>query len=139
MVAAITDATNVAGTGNRPASSRLGQRMLQAIGRRADAHDPRVIRETASQLVSELFFKPLLSEVREFPFGQEIGTGGQTESIFGSQLDQRIADSVAAADNGLVDQIVRQLEPHTPGVAGADRAWWPAQVASMAGAEEGKL
>jgi hypothetical protein len=85
---------------------------MQPIGlvRRPDVHDPAVVRQTASQFLSELFFKPLLAEMRRFPLGRELACGGQTEAIFGSQLDQRIADRVAAAERGLVDQMVSEFE-----------------------------
>ncbi len=85
-------------------------RVTESLGRRLNPRDPAVVRQAAGQLVSELFFAPLLAEMRKFPFGRELATGGQTEAAFGQQLDQRIADTVAASDDGLVKQIVRRLE-----------------------------
>jgi hypothetical protein len=81
-----------------------------ALGRRFDPHDPAVVKRTASQLVSETVFVPLLAEMREFPFGNEIGSGGRGEAVFAEQLDQRIADTVAASSGGLADQIARRLQ-----------------------------
>lgn len=86
-------------------------RTTQALGRLVDPHDPVVLRATAAQFTAELFLKPLLADVRRFPFGDELGRGGQTESIFGEQLDQRVADNVAAADRGLLRAMVRELTP----------------------------
>lgn len=92
--------------------SRPSLRMLQAAGRKPDPHDPAVVREVAAQFVAELFFAPLLAQMRQFPFGRELASGGQTEAIFGQQLDQRIADRVAASDDALVREIVSRLEQH---------------------------
>jgi len=97
-------------------------RTLEAAGRQLDARDPAVVKQTAAQLMSELFFAPLLAEMRRFPFGRELTGGGQTEAVFGEQLDRRIADGVAAADTGLMKQMLRQLEPKGRHAASADSA-----------------
>jgi hypothetical protein len=82
---------------------------LLAAGRKLDTHDPAFVKQAATQFLSELFFTPLLAEARQFPLGGELGNGGQTEAIFGEQLDQRVADTVMAADGGLVQSVVRRL------------------------------
>lgn len=126
---------NFAGTRSNPGLSRAQMRALVAAGRKLDEHDPGVVRETAAQFVSELFFKPMLAEMRRFPFGRELATGGRTEAIFGEQLDERVADNVAAADRGLLTLIVRELEPQVAAAApGAERATWPAQTGHLDGA-----
>lgn len=84
-----------------------------ALGRKLDARDPAVVRQAGEQLVAELFFVPLLSEMRRFPFGRELATGGQTEAAFGQQLDQRVADVVAGASGGLVGSITCGLRPRS--------------------------
>lgn len=67
-------------------------------------------RSAAEQLVSQLFFVPLLAEMRALPFGREFGHGGRGEEVFAEQLDLRIADAAAKGDrSGLVDQVERQL------------------------------
>ena len=91
------------------ATSAAALRIQTAMGRKLDVHDPAVARRTAAQFVSELFFKPILAEMRRFPIGRELATGGQTESVFGEQLDQRIADGVAAAEPGLVNAMLRNF------------------------------
>ena len=93
----------------------------QALGRRLDPHDPEVIQRTAAQMVSELFYVPMLAEMRSFPFGEEFGNGGHGEAVFGEQLDQRVADIVASTgEGGLVDQVARYLEEmqHSPAQRG---------------------
>jgi hypothetical protein len=85
-------------------------RALVALGRRTGTADRSLHREAATQLLSELFYKPLLKEMRAFPFGRALATGGQVESIFGEKLDERIADRVAGRDDGVLKQIMRQLE-----------------------------
>jgi hypothetical protein len=91
--------------------------LTQRLGRRLDAQDPAAARLAASQMVSGLFFKPLLAELRQSAFGAPFIDGGQTESIFGEQLDQRLADAVAARQTGLVDQVAAKLNQQTsPGL-----------------------
>jgi len=80
------------------------------LGRPVDEHDPRQVREAAAELTSQLFFAPLLAEMRKLPFGRELGTGGRGEQVFGEQLDLRIADAVARRDRGLTSQIADRLE-----------------------------
>ncbi len=110
-------------------------RALRAAGRRPRAASPAVRHEAAAQLVSELFFKPLLAELREFPFGRELTGGGATERVFGAQLDERLADQVARADRGLVRQVERELEAAAP-APGADRVHWPAALGARRAAQE---
>jgi hypothetical protein len=121
MVAAVQKVAN-------PTNAKATQRMLAATRRKPDVQDPAVVRQTASQFVSQLFFAPVLAEVREFPFGRDFATGGQTEAIFGEQLDQRVAEAVSDANPALVNEMVRRLQPRaaTP-TPGSDRASWPAQ------------
>ena len=102
-------ATTTTPTVDGTSSPQTNLRTMQAIGRKLDANDPRVARAAASQLLSELFFAPLLAEARKFQFGRQFLDGGQTESIFGQQLDQRVADTVADSDTGLVGQISAKL------------------------------
>src|SRR5262245_60972995 len=80
------------------------------LGRKIDVADERQLRQAAVQLTSQLFFAPLLAEVRKSDIGEKFGTGGRTEEVFGEQLDQRIADTVAARNpGGLVGKIAKKL------------------------------
>ena len=54
---------------------RLGA--WRALGRKLDSGDPRLAREAASLLTSQLFFAPMLAEMRKLPFGKEFGHGGR--------------------------------------------------------------
>lgn len=101
-------------------------RALLTAGRKPDAADPQTVRQAAAQVLAELFFVPLLSEMREFPFGRKLTGEGAVERVFGPQLDQRIADTVAAADTGIQRQIVRQLTKTAPA---ATRTAAPAEPA----------
>ena len=81
--------------------------LASGVGSDARLEDPRLI---AAQLVSTLFYAPLLSEMRKFSIGEKFASGGRTEEIFGEQLDRHIADAVAAADHGgLTDLLARQI------------------------------
>lgn len=93
-------------------------RLEQAAGRKLDGQDPGVQQQAAAQLLTELFFQPLLAEMRAFPFGSELTSGGFAEDAFGQQLDQRMADTVAAS-SGLTKQVLRYLDKH-PAAAAAE-------------------
>ncbi|TWT41868.1 hypothetical protein RAS1_29910 [Phycisphaerae bacterium RAS1] len=95
-----------------PATRRRELEMQRKLGRKDDAQNPTVIHTAAAQMTSELFFAPLLAEMRRFPFGKGVGHGGRTEEIFGEQFDLRIADRIAAAGSGgLVAQLAARLTP----------------------------
>jgi hypothetical protein len=109
----------------RAAFSDRALRTLLAAGRKLDTTNPAVVRQVAAQFMSELFLGPLLAEAREFPLGRELATGGRTETIFGAQLDQRVADKIASAAPGLIEQMAGRLSPHgQQAVAGTDQAGW---------------
>lgn len=92
--------------------------VLRAAGRTVDVNTPAGRQQAAAMLVSEIGFKPLLAEMRKLPFGEQFH-GGRAEDMFGEQLDQRLADTVALADrSGLTASFARYFEP-------------PAQVAPM--------
>jgi len=81
----------------------------RTLGRKVDAQDPRAAREAAAMMTSQLFFAPLLAEMRKTPFGREFGHGGRMEDALGEQLDIRIADLAARADKGLTTQLASKL------------------------------
>lgn len=119
--------------------------MAAAAPRPAKAQADPAVREAAAQFLTELFFGPLLAEARKSPFGADWIDGGQTESIFGQQLDQRIADRVALADRGLNERIVAELSQHgkvraAPArpvpPAGSSQASWPAAVGARGAKQE---
>jgi Rod binding domain-containing protein len=98
-------------------ASALDARCLataQRLGRRLDPQDPATARLAAARMVSELFFKPLLAELRASSCGAPFVGGGQTESIFGEQLDQKLADTVASRQSGLIDGLAARLGQRTP-------------------------
>lgn len=121
MISAISDKTSLLATAAAPAATapRGGAptyfQVAQALGRPMASDDPGLRDVAAAQLVSELFFTPLLAEMRKFPFGRELATGGQTESAFGQKLDQRIADTVAQRSPGVTRQVMRYFDPPPTG------------------------
>ena len=106
----------------------------RALGRGVDRDDPRQAREAAAMLTSELFFAPMLAEMRKLPFGKEFGHGGRTEEAFGEQLDMHMADTIARADGSLTAQIADQLTRGPRAVAAdaleSQRALWPVRTLS---------
>lgn len=113
MIGAIGIDTGIS-TGGASAATPSGAertriRLMQSLGRRLDPSDPSVVKETAAQMLSELFFGPLLAEARKLPFGKTMFDGGQTESVFGERLDQQVADTVAASNIGLVEDLAQRF------------------------------
>lgn len=114
-------------------SAAPAQRAREQLSR-ADAKDPATARNTAAKLATELFFRPMLEEMRRFPFGRDLADGGRTEAIFADQLNTRLADSIAGSDPGgfitqLAAQISRPLRAEAaPAGPGAAAATWPAAV-----------
>lgn len=102
----------------RAADAQAFARLMRATGldasqlaqRAGDAPDARRPRVVAAQMVSTLFYAPLLAEMRKFSMGQKYASGGRTEEIFGEQLDRHIADVVAFSDRGgLTDILAKQI------------------------------
>jgi len=125
------------------ASRKLGA--LRGLGRRLDAQDPRVIREAATLLTSQLFFAPLLAEMRKLPFGKHFSHGGRTEEAFGEQLDLHIADAVARSDRGFTPRLAEQLAASRGASANAgtgsatpQRVTWPAVLQARQPIERSK-
>lgn len=105
--------------------------MLKALGRVNDAQDSRSPRMVAEALSSQLFFGPLLEEMRKSPFGQGFGSGGRGEEVFGEQLDNQLADAVASRTaGGFVEKIAKELAARQQATekarAGGDSAKKPA-------------
>lgn len=109
----------------------------RALGRRLDPQDPRVAREAASLLTSQLFFAPLLAEMRKLPFGRQFGHGGRMEEAFGEQLDMRIADTVARSDTGLTAQLAERLARSQRPANAVSGQVFPPAVTSRHGAGAG--
>jgi hypothetical protein len=122
-----------------PCDASAGRNLdsLRRLGRKLDHQDPRLIREAAGLLTSQLFFAPLLAEARKLPFGREYGHGGRMEEAFGEQLDQHIADVVARRDEGLTVQLAARLASRSRGAAApspaSQDASWPAQSQARQG------
>lgn len=115
--------TTSAGPAPLLAAQRRELELQRKLGRKDDARNPAVVQTAAAQMTAELFFAPLLAEMRKFPFGKSIGHGGRTEEVFGEQFDVRIADRIAATDSGgLVAQLAARLtrrDDATPNSAGS--------------------
>lgn len=97
-----------------PATARAQFSFLTELGRKLNPQNPQMAKQAATQLLAQLFFVPLLAEMREFQFGRALATGGQMESAFGQRLDERIADTVAARSPGLVAQIEKYFAKLLP-------------------------
>lgn len=84
-----------------------GESFGRALSRAASPDD--APHQAARELLATQFYAPLLAEMRRFPFGRRFADGGRTEAIFGEQLDQRLADAVAASNPGLTGTLAAQI------------------------------
>jgi hypothetical protein len=130
MMSSPPSAASAARESHAGESTRLAA--WRALGRGLDSKDPRQTREAAAMLTSEMFFAPMLAEMRKLPFGKEFGHGGRTEEAFGEQLDMRLADSIARADGSLTAQIADRLARGSRAVTAdkleSERALWRLQT-----------
>lgn len=101
------------GAAKRAAAGKPGEfAALAKLGRKLPEGDPALARQAAANLLTELFFQPVLSEMRKFPFGAKFASGGRVEGIFGEQLDKRVADATALSDpGGITSALARALTP----------------------------
>jgi len=68
------------------------------------------VRKAAQQLVASTFVLPLLKQVRNDPFKNELFHGGSAEETWGAQLDTTIADRITARSNfPMVDAVYRSI------------------------------
>lgn len=66
----------------------------------------RQVRQSAEQLIATTFIMPLFKRLRNDPLATKLFHGGQGEDIFQQQMDQILADRMAASANfDLVDSV----------------------------------
>lgn len=98
--------------------------IIAAARRPAEASAAATRRESATQLVSMLFYEPALAELRKSPFGTKFGSGGRGEEVFGEQLDKQLALRIAGQDqSGMAKAIAAKLDKPQPANAGGN-AWF---------------
>jgi len=72
------------------------------------------LRKSSEQLVATTFIMPMLAQMREDPFKSDLFHGGQTEDIFGQQMDTILAERIVArADFSIVDAVYRSIAQRT--------------------------
>ena len=68
------------------------------------------LKDAANQLVSVAFIKPMMAQMRQSPFKNEMFHGGQGETVFQEHLDTVMADRIAGRTNySLADAIYRRI------------------------------
>lgn len=78
--------------------------------RTQEEHHEELTRQ-AQKLVSHTFFGPMLRQMRNSPFKNDLFDGGRGGQVFHAMFDQHLADRMAgSANNKLVSALVRQLE-----------------------------
>ena len=71
------------------------------------------LEKTARIWVAQTFFGEMLKQMRNSPFKSDMLDGGRGGQVFQGQLDQKLAERMAASHAGdrLVQSMVRRLEP----------------------------
>lgn len=71
----------------------------------------KALEKQVGKWVSQTFFGTLFKQMRNSPFKSEILSGGRGGEVFGSMLDQQLADNMSrGAGKKLVNAIIRQIE-----------------------------
>lgn len=92
--------------------SRSGQlpKLAKAL-RPEESVAEKELRKTGEKLVGQVFLAPMLRQMRESPFKDEIFSGGRGGAAFASMLDQEIVSraSGSSMSSGIVDNIVNRF------------------------------
>lgn len=81
---------------------------LRGLGRKMSGGDPRMVRQAATQMLSQIFFAPMLAEMRQSTLGDKFAGGGLMGGAMAEQLDMRVADAAAAGDPGGLVHLLEQ-------------------------------
>jgi hypothetical protein len=111
---------DIPGSGPLPAAfTRLGagamdfeQQLKTAAAMPEEDQQARLdsLRKSSEQLVATTFIMPMLAQMRDDPFKSDLFHGGQTEDIFGQQMDTILAERIVAkADFSIVDALYRTI------------------------------
>ena len=74
------------------------------------------IKTLSQKLVSQAFYGTLLKQMHDSPFKSSLFEGGRGGQMFGSMLDQQLADRMAGSSaNGLADAMAKRIEQHAHG------------------------
>jgi Rod binding domain-containing protein len=110
----------------RPSGAGFEARLRELEAQAADGADAdglapdsaKTLRKAAEQLVATTFIQPMLAKMREDPFKSDLFHGGQTEEIFGQQLDTVLAERIVAkADFSIVDAVYNTIAKRSAPVA----------------------
>jgi len=101
----------------KPAAAKAGDRekftdlMRVSFDRQGEATgENEELRNAANQLVSVAFIKPLMAQMRQSPFKNDMFQGGQGETIFQEHLDTVLADRISSRSNfAIADAVYRKI------------------------------
>lgn len=78
----------------------------------------KTLRKSIEQLVAITFIMPMLAQMRDDPFKSDMFHGGQTEEIFGQQMDTIFAERIVTKANfSIVDAVYRSIVDKNPGLS----------------------
>lgn len=100
--------------------NRFTELMRVSFDRQADATgENEELRNAANQLVAVAFIKPLMAQMRETPFKNEMFHGGQGETIFQEHLDTVIADRISSRSQfSIADAVYRKMSRSASAASG---------------------
>ena len=66
------------------------------------------LKEAAGEVVGQIFFAPLLAQMRRSSLEGEFGHGGRGEEVFGAQLDSLLAGEIGRSKQSPIAEVIWQ-------------------------------
>ena len=64
------------------------------------------LKEAAGEVVGQIFFAPLLAQMRASNLKSEFGHGGRGEEVFGAQLDSLLANEIGKSKQSPIADVI---------------------------------
>lgn len=68
--------------------------------------DERRLEQVAGEVVGQIFFAPLLAQMRSSGLKGEFGHGGRGEEVFGAQLDSLLASEIGKSKQSPIAEVI---------------------------------
>ena len=68
--------------------------------------DEHRLEEVAGEVVGQIFFAPLLAQMRSSGLKGEFGHGGRGEEVFGAQLDSLLASEIGKSKQSPIAEVI---------------------------------
>jgi Rod binding domain-containing protein len=93
-------------------STQFSPTIAQTLRKPVTQDEQQALRAAAEKFVGQTFFAPMLRQMRNSPFKNEVLSGGRGGEVFSSMLDGMISERMGRGAGGqLVDALVKHLMP----------------------------